>query len=226
MVEITNVIAWPVAVLVTVVLLALIFRHGLLEALARWRGFKGFGIDADLTGTSLRQVEAQKKVEEPLPPQLPPPKLPQQSVTQPPAKPPASVLYESFDSNLRARLEEAFPNDKNTQVDWAIRVNSQTLVERVHETHYRVIFGSQIAALKALNQLGAIPIERGRELYNLAATSFPAWFERMTFENWYGFLLISGYVERLEGDNARLTNLGKDFIIWMAARGVLENKPG
>ena len=169
-----------------------------------------------------QQIEASKPAEAPA---LPPP--PTSAVVRRPPLPDPSPLYDPLDAHLRAQLENAIGESAELKLAWAIRLRSQTLVERMHETNYRVIFTSQIWALKQLNQIGQTTLSQARKVYNEAAEKDPDFYRLVTWESWSAFLQNTGYVQVGEGDEpiVTMTPLGNDFIVWMAARRVLEVKP-
>ena len=169
-----------------------------------------------------QQVEASKSPEATALPSPPPSSA---AARRPPPDP--IPLYDPFDANLRTRLDDAFGDNAELKLAWAIRFYSQALVERMHETNYRVIFTSQIWVLKQLNLIGQSTLSEGRRVYKEAVKHNPIFYNPVTWENWSGFLRNTGYVRIGEGGDptVTLTPLGKDFIVWMAARGVLEVKP-
>ena len=144
---------------------------------------------------------------------------------QPPPDP--NALYDPFDADLRARLSQAFGDNAELKLAWTIRLRSQVLVERMHESNYRLFFTSQILALKQLNQIGKATLSQARNLYDEAANQNPNTYQNLSWENWSGFLRLTGYIQVGAGDDGivTLTPLGADFIVWMAARRVLEVKP-
>jgi hypothetical protein len=181
---------------------------------------KGFGASAEIATAAKPQSEALEKGEGQEPPALP------VRDNQPGGPPPSPSIFDSFDAELSTTLKNAFPSSEPLQLAWAIRARSQVLVERLHETHYRVIYGSQIEAIRGLNQRGEVEISEGRQLYTRVAEMFPELYSRITFESWYGFLLTIGYAERIGHNMVRITPLGKSFLIWMDERGIFEGKLG
>ena len=72
---------------------------------------------------------------------------------------------------------------------------------RLHEAHYRVIFGSQLRALRQLNFLGRAPASQFEPFFQEIRDdpdTAPI-YEGYTFEQWWQFLLNAGYV-RSVGD--------------------------
>jgi hypothetical protein len=68
---------------------------------------------------------------------------------------------------------------------------------------------------------------QARKVYDEAAKQNPEFYRRVTWESWSRFLQNTGYVQVGAGDDptVTLTPLGNDFMVWMAARRVLEVKP-
>ncbi len=227
--EIMSTIAWPASVLLIFVVLGLAFLvtqrkaiNGLLDRATKVSaGPTGAAIEAAARAEQ-QQIEASKPPEAPA---LPPP--PTSAVVRKPPPPDPSQLYDPFDAHLRAQLGNALGESVELELAWAIRLRSQALVERMHETNYRVIFTSQIWALKQLNLIERTTLSQARKVYEEAAKQNQDFYRMVTWENWSGFLQNTGYVQVGEGDDptVTMTPLGYDFIVWMAARRVLEVKP-
>ncbi len=222
-------IAWPASVLLIFVVLGIAFLvtqrnaiNGLLDRATKVSaGPAGAAIEAAARAEQ-QQVEASKPAEAPA---LPPP--PTSAVVRRPPRPDPNPLYDPLDAHLRAHLENAFGESAELKLSWAIRLRSQVLVERMHETNYRVIFTSQIWALKQLNQIGQTTLSQARRVYDEAAKQNPNFYRVVTWESWSGFLQNTGYVQVVDGDDptVTMTPLGNDFIVWMAKHRVLEVKP-
>ena len=212
---------WPLAILMAPGM----FRGPLTRLLDRGTrlaaGPTGLSIDATARAEQSQQIEASTQSK---PPALPAPST--QAGSQALRPPDPSPLYDPFDADLRKRLDDVFRDRSDLKLEWAIRIRSQALVERMHETTYRVIFTSQILALKRLNELGRSPLSKGQEAYDNAAKQNPSFQQYVTWESWVNFIRSTGYVEfGPEADPVvRLTPLGKDFLMWMTARGVPEIK--
>jgi hypothetical protein len=227
--EIMSAIAWPASALLIFVVLGVSFlvtqRNAINRLLDRATkvsaGPAGASIEAAARAEQ-QQIEASKPAGAPA---LPPP--PTSAVVRRPPLPDPSPLYDPLDAHLRAQLENAIGESAELKLAWAIRLRSQTLVERMHETNYRVIFTSQIWALKQLNQIGQTTLSQARRVYHEAAEKDPDFYRLVTWESWSAFLQNTGYVQVGEGDEpiVTMTPLGNDFIVWMAARRVLEVKP-
>jgi hypothetical protein len=229
--EIISAIAWPASVFLIIVALGIAFLATQRKAIGGLLG-RATKVSAGPTGAVIeaaaraeqQQVEASKPAQAPA---LPAPPAPSTGALRSPL-PDAHPLYDPFDAYLRAQLDQTFGEDNvEAKLAWAIRLRSQVLVERSHETNYRVIFTSQIWALKQLNLVGETSLSQARKVYDEAAKQNPEFYRRVTWESWSRFLQNTGYVQVGAGDDptVTLTPLGNDFMVWMAARRVLEVKP-
>ncbi|MCJ2025575.1 hypothetical protein [Methylobacterium sp. J-067] len=184
----------------------------------------------DLSGEAAAQVEAQKKAQPPEPEKLPVP-VPEPGAPLP-ALPPPSPVYAPIEADLRRRIEQAVPGPLDVQIAWALRVAVAAQVEANHEQTCRLIFGSQIHALKQLNTLGSLTIRQAREIYeNTAIRKFPGTFQDEEFPAWGEYLINRGIVtiepgDPIEDTKAFLTPLGKDFLLFIVGRGLTEYKWG
>lgn len=208
-----------------------LFRQPLSRAIDRWKGATlGKDRAIDLSGTASAQVEAQKNAPTPEPQSLPVP-APGPS-TVPVEMPPPHPVFAPLEADLRRRIEQSVPGGLEVQMAWALRLTVMAQVERDHEQTYRLIFGSQIAALKELNVRGALTLDQAREVYTLTAMkNYPETFKPETFEDWGQFLIGRNLVvvapqPATEETRAILTHLGRDFLLFVTGRGLTEYKWG
>lgn len=206
-----------------------LFRPEVRKKLADLRAITFPGGSADMTGSeAAAQIEAQKNPTEPK--QLPVP-APEPGARLP-ELPPPSAVHGPIEADLRRRIEESVPGGLDVQMAWALRIAVVAQVERDHEQTYRLIFGSQIAALKELNVRGALTLDQAREVYALTAMkNHPDTFKPETFEDWGQFLINRGLVvvapqPATDETRAILTHLGRDFLMFVTGRGLTEYKWG
>lgn len=208
--------SWPIAFGVVAVL----FRQPIKDLLTRMRRLNSFGSEAEfipIEGTAQHAERANGgKLSVPGNlPQLPPP----------------DAVYDLFDQYARKTLDTEVLGDTDRQLAWAIRMRSISEANRIHEFNYRLIFGSQIAALKALNTVTEAKAEDFRAYFDAAASN-PEWkviHEGRTFEQWGQFLVDASYVQLVEGTDpevVRITPFGRQFLIWMTEARVSEVKVG
>lgn len=214
-----------------ILVFACLFKPEVQKKLADLRSFTFPGGSADLTGEQAsKRIEEQNKVPE-VSGQLP---SPQEQPSGLPTFPPPNPVYLPVESDLRRRIEEALPGSIDAQMSWALRVAAVAQVERDHEQTYRIIFGSQMLALKELNVRGPMTVAQIRdEIYSLAMKAYPDVFTAETFEGWARFVLNRGLVALSDpahaaNENTRvgLSPLGRDFLIFVTARGLPENRWG
>lgn len=206
---------------------AALFRAEIRKRLQDLRNVTFPGGSADLTGNeAMAQIEAQKRAPEgetlPVPTAQPDP--------SPPQIPAPSVVFEPIEADLRRRIETSIPGNLTVQMAWAVRLAAAAQVERDHEVTYRLIFGSQIAALKVLNVRSPITVALARDFYlKTAVQHHPDVFKPTDFEGWADFLVTRGLVvlEKTPVDDdtlVALAPLGRDFLMFVTGRGLSENK--
>ena len=91
------------------------------------------------------------------------------------------------------------------------------------EQIYRVIFGSQITALRVVNETGPHKMDVLRPYYDGARDSDPKFYGNYTFEQWLGFLVRENLIEITDG-TCSITEFGKEFLIYLAQTN-LPSKP-
>lgn len=209
-------LAWPIAILVGV----LLFQSQLKALIGRVKSAKGAGFEFQMN-------EAQQVVPE---------KLPVEGTPSPLADggrsgPLEDVVYTKMDHILRDWLDANVGADCETKLAWAIRRGSIAEAARMHEANYRMIFGSQIKALRALNNVESSPSSQLLGFFGEAvADPVSAQIHHgRTFDQWMNFLIGSGYVEQQQGTLpavVRLTDLGRSFLRWMVDARVSDMRAG
>jgi hypothetical protein len=217
--EVIGLLAWPAAVTVIVVAIALIFHTPFAGLIGRIRGFKVGQNAIDATGDAPKAAIAQQKETTPPAPEM---------VPAIHAMPSSSALYGPFEDPIRKDFEPLnLPRDLERA--WLCRFIATARVERLHEMNYRLIFGSQIQ-LMLLARSAAPPDEpRARRLYDAAAADSPNIYSDFTFENWIGFPINAGllYLHR-NGTPAvvKTTPAGEDFLVYLVRNGLTTTKAG
>jgi hypothetical protein len=218
--------SWPadvsLAILAIVIVFFIMFRRPISAFLERTKGFKAGPVALEAADVRAeQQIEAPKTETLALPP---PPASSGQPIVQVPDPLP---LYDPWDTTLRQNLDRVFGDKTELKLAWAIRQNSMNLIDRVHETSYRLITTSQISVLKRMNLFGNTHLSELRKVYDEAAGQNPAAYTRLTWDVWITFLKNTGYVLIGEGLDpiVILTPLGKNFLLWMVNQSVMEVKP-
>lgn len=203
------------------VIIACLFRSKFETLIDRVKRLNIAGSSADLGQPQQQQVEQEAQ-----------PELPIAPPGRPAASPPPLPILEPVERNIRGRLEATAPNDVQIQLEWAVRLAADAMVDRDMEVTYRVIFGSQIAALKEMNMRGgALTVARAKEIYEMAKARFPDMYENFSFESWSEFPLIRGLAERpaepiTPQSRVLLNDGGRQFLHFLTGKGLLEYKSG
>lgn len=213
--------SWPIAVAAVL----LVFRKPLTGLLSRMRKLNSFGSEAEFI--PLEAAASQKAGGATDSTALAVPTTGQGILELPPP----DLVLDVIDRVTRDILDKHVPGDAERKLAWAIRMRSISEATRIHETNYRLIFGSQIAALKGLNVLGQAQAQEFEPFFRNAASN-PDW-EQMhrgrTFDDWGQFLIDAGYVELVPDTDplqVRITAFGRQFLTWMTNAQVSEFKPG
>jgi len=131
-------------------------------------------------------------------------------------------------ANLERVLHAALVNiPPEEQVDRLVRLLAEARIATEFEKIYRLIFGSQIAGLRELNSRHSVPTAEARRRFDEEVVpANPDFYrgEQFTFEQWLGFLRNSGLVAEAE-ERLSLTPLGKDFLGYLTALGLREDRP-
>jgi hypothetical protein len=210
--------SWPI----TMGVIAWVFRDPVKSMISRVRQLSGFGGTADFTASDAISHQQSAKVSTTA------------SLSAPADTnnfPPSDPVYDILDRQLETHLDQLVKGGDNVKLAWAIRQRSVSEATRIHEANYRVIFGSQIHALKTLNVVGTGAVSEFESFYETVRSN-PAWeamHKDRTFEQWGQFLIGAAYVVLVEDSDPKtvqITPFGKQFLQWMVLAGVPDAKPG
>ncbi len=113
-------------------------------------------------------------------------------------------------------------NDTET-ADILIRQYSVQYTISSFEKAYRLIFGSQIAAVEFANVNGPVAENILRIFYDSVIEREPEFYATFSFEQWLSFLLNHGLIFRNDAAFA-ISIIGKDFLKWLVDEGLPKNK--
>ena len=210
--------SWPIAAGVT----AWVFREPVKSMIGRVRQLTGFGGSADFTAGD--RIASQQSAEGSATASLP-------ALVDTSNLPPSDSVFDILDSQLAVVLDQHVQGGDKFKLAWAIRQRSISEATRIHETNYRVIFGSQIHALKTLNIAGTGLISEFETFYENVRSN-PTWeaiHKERSFELWGQFIIDAAYVVLVEGSDpptVQITPFGKQFLQWIVLAGVPDVKPG
>ena len=131
------------------------------------------------------------------------------------------IRVEITERELHASLRRF---DEKEWVDVLIHVLARAQLEAAFERVYRVIFGSQIVLLRRLNGFGQISIEDAKHMFEPLERQFPELYKDYGLVGWLGFLSSEKLIS-FNADMAEITELGRDFLLYLVARRLPENKP-
>lgn len=146
--------------------------------------------------------------------------------------PPTDPVFDVMDRNLLESLDAIIGVDDRLKLIWAVRQRSISEANRLHEFHYRLMFGSQIKALVTLNQTGAAPVAIFEKFYDEQVRPDPAngaIHDGRSFEQWGAFIVDAAYAEIVHGSNpptVRITPFGRQFCAWLGHTGASQAKLG
>ncbi len=209
--------SWPIAI----GLVAWTFRSPITGVIGRVRQVTGFGGTAEF---ATPEIGSQQSADASKAASLP-------AITNTSNLPPSDLVYDILDGQLATTLDQHIKGGTDVKLAWAIRSRSISEANRMHETNYRLLFGSQIQALKVLNVSGQSLISDFEKFYSTVASN-PAnemIHKDRTFEQWGDFVANVGYVVAVDGSEpplVQVTPFGRQFLQWMVIAGVSEFKPG
>jgi hypothetical protein len=135
---------------------------------------------------------------------------------------PPSVLLRQQRIRVDLKKIESQPDQK--KVGLLVRHLALTQAEYFAERVYRLIFGSQISALRWMNTFGPATVDQVRRFYETAKSKFPDGYEGYSFDVWFDFFRSYGLVSPASNERLIITADGKYFLQWMAAEGAVEAK--
>lgn len=149
------------------------------------------------------------------PPQLPPVE------PAPPGTAPLSWLQERV---VRSITHDPSLDGLDCEEKLKRVVNIQAVyqIQLMFERTYRVIFGSQMDALRMARREEGIPLSEVEATFNNAKGLFPAIHEGRTFEQWGQFLINAGLAMEIRANGIRMahtTEIGREFLAYIDERG-------
>ena len=111
-------------------------------------------------------------------------------------------------------------------VDLLIRHLAATQLLLNAEQTYRMIFGSQIVVLRHLNTYGPRTRSQIQAIYDQVKMKHPELYSDYPFQQYLAFLTSQRLIATEDqGETFQITDEGKEFLKWMTAASVLEEKP-
>jgi len=148
------------------------------------------------------------------------PNIPATATAESTMAPPQRAAVHIVENELRLHVDLLSQDER---VPILLRALAETRVRAGHEFVYNRIFGSQILGLKALNQRGAISRADAIKEFQPLKAQYPEAYEKYDFDDWVGWLQRMNLVSYSDG-TYQITPIGRDFLVYMAEQGLLENK--
>lgn len=137
-----------------------------------------------------------------------------------------SATVANWEQAIKAELERLnFPENDTQTFEMLVRQLATAVMIATFERLYRLIYGSQIDTLNALNTSGPqSPKIIEVIFFDTAKSSDTTFYEDVTFERWLSFLLNQALIVRSD-ELLTLTLHGRDFLVWMVNSGLSQVKP-
>ncbi|MBI4849636.1 MAG: hypothetical protein HY808_13885 [Nitrospirae bacterium] len=196
-------LAWPAMTLILGLVFMLLFRKDVSSFLGRTQKIGKDGIQ-----TSFPQVQQATDKE---------------SSIEELIKEFSSVAIREQEDNIKKELEKKgfqHPQDKINLLIRHLAISQLAFhFERINATIWR----SQILILEHLNSREAENSESIKSFYDYAAKLYPETFANYSFEQYVQFLIQFDLI-RYEGQRYCITNLGREFLVYIAATGQTKSR--
>jgi hypothetical protein len=220
--KLVTIFAWPLAIVVSIIGLAIVFRKPITAFIGRITRLK-YGNGAIETSPEGQKVAVEQQKAAPAPAQGQADTVPASH-----AMPPPIVIYESIEEGVRRTLASAkAPTD--VEKAWLVRAIAVARINHAHEMTYRIIMGSQISLLLFANTNAPPDLQHARALYDQATVSFPELYTNFSFENWVQYPInvgLAGLDNAVPPSRIRITAIGQDFLHYLVSNGLTYPKYG
>lgn len=199
-------VSWPVAA----VFIAALFRSDFRNLIPRIQEAGPTGVKFTPHQAEQQQKSVDKKIDKP--------------ENKPQLNAPQSKSIEIMEQRIK---EFASTIEKEKVEATLIRLLSQAKIEAHFEMTYNYIFGSQIEALKRLNQNGPVNLDQAKVFFKSYEDKYPQFYggpNGSGFDSWIRFLIFQELVKQ-DGNIISITDIGRDFLIYIISKGRSENKP-
>lgn len=208
MTEILAALGWPHFAFLTALVCVLLFRTQIGTLLSRITSIDKTGIKAE-AAPEVQREEKQREAAQALLDAIA-----------------TSIVLKDVEARIRKELADRGLEAQGDTANVLIRHLAATRILLEFEQVHHLIFGSQIFLLKKLNEVAGQgkPTEFVESHFTQVQELFPDAFREWTLEQYLAFLL--GRVLILAQDGKyHITNLGVEFLTWMARNGRREDGP-
>jgi len=208
MVEIIIALRWPLFTFFYLLFFALIFRKQLSALISRITSIDKTGIRASQNPEAQREKQKTEAVQELL-----------IAIGD-------SIVLRDLEGNIRSDLQKRGLETEGDTIKVLVKLLAATKILFEFEQIYNFIFGSQIFLLKKLNEVAGqgqkkeYVAEHVENIKKLFKSELGGW----SFDHYMAFLIARSLVT-IDGETYHITNLGVEYLIWMARTGRSENRP-
>jgi hypothetical protein len=201
-VKLTASLAWPISVFS----IAVLFRQQIRHLISKIESLTALGLGVSMTAKQGMSADSDAPLGDKI------------------AKLEPNVLR----SSSVAQIEEWIQQDlmklpKEKREEQLLTALAQTRLEAMFNLAYANIFGSQIKALRELNERGGhisrTDAEAAFEQLKIERKIFSDW----TLDRYIWFLRHYGFIDEVQGDLV-LSDYGKEFLAYLSRKGLSENR--
>jgi hypothetical protein len=206
--ELLNAITWHHLVFIFALVFIVIFRQPLSELIRRITKIGKEGLTAGSAPEAQREKSDPKAVQQLL------------DVIG------NSIVITDIEDRVKSDLTEKGLNTEGDTVKILIRHLAGTKLLLTFEQVHNLIFGSQIFLLKKLNEIAGqgIPAAIVNAHIDNVRTTHPTQLGDWSYDQYLKFLYDRFLIVR-HGDQIHITNMGVEYLTWVARSGRSENNP-
>jgi hypothetical protein len=135
---------------------------------------------------------------------------------------PRTAITEEIEKSLHAALQTIKDDQR---IDVLVNELAVSRLHAVFERIYGPIYGSQIAGLRALVSAGGrVPMSDAVNFFNEVKSRQPDLPAAIDFSSWSGYLQNSNLI-KVENDSVEITELGREFLLYLPLANLRENRP-
>lgn len=195
-----DIFVWPIVVLILGIIIIIVFKKPISDLINRTEKVSKDGLQTRSTQEQKVDVSI-SKVDETI------------------NKYDNQLLVET-ENIIKNNLDYLKPKDSNEREKYLLRGLAQYTILHSFEKTYFTIWGSQLSALQFLNnnRYNNVSISDMRSFYDSAIKVFPDFYNKITFENWINYLVVSVLVKQ-NGNDIGITLRGKEFLKFIVEQG-------
>jgi hypothetical protein len=112
----------------------------------------------------------------------------------------------------REELLKNLGSNKDAKIEFLFHLAAAMSLAHAHAATYQVIFGSQLRALRLMNNFGGADLASVRSIYDEAVKTFPEFYQAIDFEKWSLFLFQSNLCILDQAGRYQITPRGRGLL--------------